>query len=484
MITSPENYQIIFDEIQNSTSLQIKMVNEDTEPKFIIDADARYINVPEELATIGVYGDHNAETIYFEIDRMFDTQDFSLTDLTCVVQYKNALGAEFIYPVTTLYLVQAEGEEVPTKINFAWKISGNVTAAPGTVDFSIRFYKLDSETKEFLYNFNTQTATVAVADGLLIFEENKEYAPPSDDILQAIEDLHKLISEGGGTGGTNNYVDLENKPRIDGIELSMNSTSTGLGLLSNSNFFNFFNTESNVTQLKEILDFSAFLTQQNIDSALLTNSTNAVQNKVITTKINEMQKAIDESAYIPIEINSFSNTTGVVEKGSTVKSVTFNYSFNQTPNALTLDGVTIGVGTTTYTKTGLALTEDTVFTLTASDKKAHAVSAETEVKFFNGVYCGAAAEPTEYNSAFVLGLTKTLQNDNEIVFEANAADTQYIYYCAPTAYGEANLSVNGLVGGFEKIQTIDFTNSNNYTESYNIYKSEYDGLGTTIVKVE
>ena len=65
--------------------------------------------------------------------------------------------------------------------------------------------------KEFLYNFNTQVATVNVADGLLITQENEEYNPPSDDILQAIEDLQKLISGGGGTGGTNNYVDLENE---------------------------------------------------------------------------------------------------------------------------------------------------------------------------------------------------------------------------------------------------------------------------------
>lgn len=484
MITSPENYQIIFDEIQNSTSLEIKMVNEDTEPKFIIDADARYINVPEELSTIGVFGDHNAETVYFEIDRMFDTQDFSLTDLTCVVQYKNALGIEYVYPVTTLYLVQTEEEEVPSKINFAWKVSGNVTAAPGTVDFSIRFYKLDSETKEFIYNFNTQTATVAVADGLLISQENEEYNPPSDDILQALQDLKKLISEGGGSGGTNNYVDLENKPRIDGIELSMNSTSTGLGLLSNSNFFNFFNTESNVTQLKNILDFNDFLTQQNIDSALLPSSTNAVQNKVITAKINEMQKAIDESAYIPIEINSFTNTANIIEKGNKITSVTFNYSFNQTPNVLTLDGVNIPAGSNTYVKSGLSLTTDTTFTLTASDKKAHSVSAETSIKFLNGVYYGAAEEPDEYNSAFILTLNKNLQNNNKIVFEVDAPDVQYIYYCTPTAYEEPKLSVSGLIGGFEKVQTINFTNSNNYTESYDIYRSEYNGLGLTTVKVE
>lgn len=483
MITSPENYQIIFDEIQNSTSLEIKMVNEDTEPKFIIDADARYINVPEELGTIGVFGDHNAETVYFEIDRMFDTQDFSLTDLTCVVQYKNALGIEYVYPVTTLYLVQTE-EEVPSKINFAWKVSGNVTAAPGTVDFSIRFYKLDSETKEFLYNFNTQTATVAVADGLLISQENEEYNPPSDDILQALQDLKKIISEGGGSGGTNNYVDLENKPRIDGIELSMNSTSTGLGLLSNSNFFNFFNTESNVTQLKNILDFNDFLTQQNIDSALLPSSTNAVQNKVITAKINEMQKAIDESAYIPIEINSFTNTANIIEKGNKITSVTFNYSFNQTPNVLTLDGVNIPAGSNTYVKSGLSLATDTTFTLTASDKKAHSVSAETSIKFLNGVYYGAAEEPDEYNSAFILTLNKNLQNNNKIVFEVDAPNIQYIYYCTPTAYEEPKLSVSGLIGGFEKVQTINFTNSNNYTESYDIYRSEYNGLGLTTVKVE
>ena len=70
------------------------------------------------------------------------------------------------------------------------------------------------------------------------------------------------------------------------------------------------------------------------------------------------------------------------------------------------------------------------------------------------------------------------------MFEIDAPDVQYIYYCTPTAYEEPKLSVSGLIGGFEKVQTINFTNSNNYTESYDIYRSEYNGLGLTTVKVE
>lgn len=471
MITSPANYQLIFSEIQNSTSLSIKMVNEDTEPKFVIDADTRYIDVPEELATVGVYTDHNAETVYFEMDRMFDTQDFSLTDLTCVIQYKNALGREFIYPVTTLYLVQQGNEEVPSKINFAWTISGNVTAAPGDVSFSVRFYRIENE--EFVYNFNTQPAIVGVYDGLNI-TEGSEYQPPKDDILALVERIEDLIESGsGGTGGTNNYVDLQNKPAIDGVELYSGTTSAGLGLLKITEF------EVRVEELKK-----TFLTQENIDSVLVETSTNAIQNQVVTKKFKEIQKAIDESAYIPIEINSFTNTTNIAEKGQKITSVTFNYSFNQTPASLVLDGTAVGAGTTTYTKSGLSITEDTSFLLNATDKKGLTVSATTDIKFLNGVYCGVAEAPTEYNSAFVLALTKTLQNNNEITFEANAADAQYIYYCVPSAYGTARLSVNGLVGGFEKIQTITLINSYNYSADYDIYKSEYDGLGSTIVKVE
>ena len=57
------------------------------EPRFIIDANSREINIPFEFSFLGVIGDHKAETIYFEIDRYFDDEDLSTH--TCVIQFVN-----------------------------------------------------------------------------------------------------------------------------------------------------------------------------------------------------------------------------------------------------------------------------------------------------------------------------------------------------------------------------------------------------------
>jgi hypothetical protein len=44
------------------------------EPLFEIDANSRSIAVPSEFSRngVGVKGDHQAETLYFRVDRYFD----------------------------------------------------------------------------------------------------------------------------------------------------------------------------------------------------------------------------------------------------------------------------------------------------------------------------------------------------------------------------------------------------------------------------
>ena len=49
------------------------------ENDFVIDANSRKIGVPQEFARngVGVEGDHFVESLYFTIDRYFDTIDFA-----------------------------------------------------------------------------------------------------------------------------------------------------------------------------------------------------------------------------------------------------------------------------------------------------------------------------------------------------------------------------------------------------------------------
>ncbi len=511
MITSPEKYGQILESIKNSNDdFAVKMVNPDSEPVFKIDLNTRNITIPKELKTIAVTGDHNAETIYFEVDRYFDNYD--LSQLSCVVQYRNALNEEDIMACNV-------DEYLPNgKIHLGWTITQHVALAKGNVTFAVRFFKLDENKQKLLYSLNTNPVTVSVSEGLEVIN-SEDFIPPLSDLTALVEDLFKAIGS-----QSRSYNDLENKPIINGREVANSLTSADLKLVGIDNLISDIHSKSSIAQngqlygnmdllLKDILNstdiFNPYVRTDNIDSALNNLSTNPVQNKVVYDEFDKANKTfsninkelsnindefevireeIGNSVYIPIEIISFSNNIKTVEKGNTVTEITFNYSFNQVPNELVLsfneEANYPSIESSSFTKTGLELKEDTIFTLIASDKKSHNEIMTSNIEFLNGVYYGSSSEPELYDNVFVLALNKTLQKKHGGSFNTEALDSQYIYYCAPTAYGIPRLSVSGLVGGFEKVQTINFTNSYGYEESYDIYRSEYSNLGSTLVKVE
>lgn len=162
MTTNPSELRQRLQEIQNSVNVTFTHLPLN-EPRFIIDANSREINIPFEVSFLGVIGDHKVETIYFEIDRYFD--DVDLSEHTCVIQFvnKNPKTLEYnegLYPVTTMDVNSIDG-----KIIFGWNIMDDATQIAGDIHFSIRFYSIDSN-NEFTYNFNTLTANSIILDTL------------------------------------------------------------------------------------------------------------------------------------------------------------------------------------------------------------------------------------------------------------------------------------------------------------------------------
>lgn len=149
-------------EIQNSTDHSFFLLDQDSEPRFVIEADKRTIIIPAEFQFLGVKTDQRSEKIYFEVDRVFD--DVDLSTKTCVIQYINA-GTddidEGIYPVTEL-----DTTTVPGKIVFKWEVDNIVCKYAGVVAFSVRFYEIDPETKLYTYCWNTIPESLPVLDGL------------------------------------------------------------------------------------------------------------------------------------------------------------------------------------------------------------------------------------------------------------------------------------------------------------------------------
>lgn len=147
MTTTQEDYMRRLTNIQNMGGVSVLSINTKKEPRFVINADTRAITIPAVFKFLGVKGDHNAETIFFEIDRYFDGHD--LTEETCIVQYKmvGSTGVELgegFFPVT-----QIDITTIPGKIIFGWTIRNTVTAEAATVSFSVRFYSIENIGKYF-----------------------------------------------------------------------------------------------------------------------------------------------------------------------------------------------------------------------------------------------------------------------------------------------------------------------------------------------
>lgn len=228
-----------------------------------------------------------------------------------------------------------------------------------------------------------------------------------------------------------------------------------------------------------------------VDERLDDTSANPVQNKVITDRLNALQIKIEALSYKPIDIIRFSVTNPPslpLEIGTIIPSVTLSWEVNKTPTTLTLDGVSINENSTSKTLTGLFLNKSTTYTLKATDERGETDTSVASINFYNGVYYGVASEPTSYDSEFIKGLTnKSLQGTKSKTFTVTAGANQYIYYALPSSYiTDSNpiiFNVGGFDGGFTKVSTIQFTNANNRTEAYDIYKSDNANLGNTTVKV-
>ena len=97
------------------------------EPIYTIDLNTREIEVPEFLS---VMEDHNAEVIWFKVDRFFD--DVDLYGATCWIQYINALKEEYV-AVTIPRVIEDNNHDV---LYIPWPINSAAAKAAGKISFS------------------------------------------------------------------------------------------------------------------------------------------------------------------------------------------------------------------------------------------------------------------------------------------------------------------------------------------------------------
>ena len=191
MTIDSQEYLSLLYEIQDDNKPSLAVLLPGTDKVYKVDLAARQIEAPEYLS---VQDDHRSEVVYFRCPRYFDTID--LSKLVCIIQYINAAGEGRVYAVP---FYDVDTLSATNEMLFPWAIEGEATKAAGDVQYSIRFYLLDSinTEKKLLYNLSTTAATSKVLVGIDVDPEDWETNDKEfhASYLEQILDVAKQIAD-------------------------------------------------------------------------------------------------------------------------------------------------------------------------------------------------------------------------------------------------------------------------------------------------
>ena len=291
-----------------------------------------------------------------------------------------------------------------------------------------------------------------------LFDSNKNSVvtlPPVEDCIHILEPLFDL--------DTNNVV---NKARAN---KAVTRYASPLSATTTDGTFN----------AKTWVDKERITTAElnRMEDGIKTNSVNI---KTMSGSINEINTKIWDIQN-PFNISTLSIDPNIAQMGSTVKpKLTWNYT-HSTIKRQTINKEAVDNTLRTKTFTGVAAT--TTYTLDATSNNGTQKSKSATITFANGVYYGKSTTST-YDSGLINSLTKQLSNSKGRTITVNAGVGEYIFYCVPSRLGACSFNVGGFDGGFSKVATVNFTNSDNYAENYDIYKSDNANLGNTNVTIK
>jgi len=335
--------------------------------------------------------------------------------------------------------------------------------------------------------------TLAAGEFGLTLDERKLYIGGLNGNISipSSTDLNGKVDKVEGKGlSSNDYTD-EDKEAVSRMVEILEGTD-GKGLSSND----YTNEDKEIVSLlSEMLEAGKELSsndytnedkeavstiQDKADKVTVTNMQTQITSLI--NQVNIIKNLLGIGGVQTLQITNFSANITSAELGSVINSINFAWDYNGEPTSQKFEGETIDVNLRNYTYTG-AVSANKTFTLTATDSDGSVKTATVSIKFYNGVYYGVSSS-TNYNSALISSLTKVLSDTKErnITVDAKKED-EYIYYCIPSRLGVPTFNVGGFDGGFEKMATIPFTNSNGYTEDYDIYRSDNPGLGATTVRI-
>lgn len=207
----------------------------------------------------------------------------------------------------------------------------------------------------------------------------------------------------------------------------------------------------------------------------------------------------------PVSISIIDPTWNYFETGSTqlLSSITWTRTSDLISSqvihatGLTNSSYLVDSGATSY-YFGENVSGDFKIKIIADDELGFNDSVDSDildVKFIQKAYWGISGA-TGLTSSDILNLSNTgwtYVNDNltrKRLFQLNG-DGEYIYYAYPQSLGQSNgtnypeFKTNGIINTAWELETINFTNSEGYTENYYVYRSTYkqNGYGIEVEKL-
>lgn len=188
------------------------------------------------------------------------------------------------------------------------------------------------------------------------------------------------------------------------------------------------------------------------------------------------------------EITSFTLSPSITqyEVGTTLSAgtLTFNWGVNKEITVQTLTDCTIDVDDRSATyESDLSSTKTFILMIGDGEKTA---TASKKIEFLNKAYWGSATIPTEYNSAFVLGLSDNKFATSKVgTYSMNIGSGEYGFLAVPTSFGTiSSVWIGGFEVTIENCGVINFTNTSGGVASYTIYKTSQSGLGSINMEVK
>ena len=251
----------------------------------------------------------------------------------------------------------------------------------------------------------------------------------------------------------------------------MGNAVLGLSELADGEIKNAFDSDGNY--IREIHKDGDILSAALINKFEEANEKNAQDIKKLNTMIWDIQN--------PFDILTLSVEPHITQIGSTVSAnLTWDYTHSTIKSQTINDEV---IENALRAKIFTEVSTTTTYTLAATSNSDVKKSKSATITFANGVYYGKSTTST-YDSALINSLTKQLSNSKDRTITVNAGVGEYIFYCIPSRLGDCSFNVGGFDGGFSKVATVNFTNSDNYQENYDIYKSDNANLGNTNVTIK